>query len=121
LISHFFCKFRAKYAYMDYSDFTQIAQDSLKRASQIAKDNKHSEIKNGHLLKGILEMDNSVAPFLLQSFNIQPKQLLFLTNRLIAQYKVLGETQKMDVSKEVEASLNAACNFRKRLATDLFP
>ncbi len=115
MISHFFCKFRAKYAYMDYSDFTQIAQDSLKRASQIAKDNKHSEIKNGHLLKGILEMDNSVAPFLLQSFNIQPKQLLFLTNRLIAQYKVLGETQKMDVSKEVEASLNAALQLSKEI------
>ena len=100
---------------MDYSDFTQIAQDSLKRASQIAKDNKHSEIKNGHLLKGILEIDKSVAPFLFQNLNIQTKQILFQVNRLISQYSVLNEAKKMDVSKEVEKSLNAALKISKNI------
>jgi ATP-dependent Clp protease ATP-binding subunit ClpB len=100
---------------MDYSDFTQIAQDSLKRASQIAKDNNHSEIKNGHLLKGILEVDNSVAPFLFQSFNMPIKDLLFQVNRLISQYPALGDNQKMNVSKEAETSLNAALKMSKDL------
>jgi len=100
---------------MDYSDFTDIAQKSLKKASQISKEKKHKEIKNGHLLKGILEMDTSVSPFLLNEFGIKANNLLFQLNRLIETYPKIEDKKERKVSKEVENSLNVALKVSKKL------
>ena len=51
---------------MNYNDFTIITQKALKRGSEIAKVKINKEIENAHLLKGILETDKNVTPFILK-------------------------------------------------------
>ena len=45
---------------MDYNDFTKVAQNALKRGTEIAKILKHTHIENIHILKGIIETDDNV-------------------------------------------------------------
>jgi ATP-dependent Clp protease ATP-binding subunit ClpB len=55
---------------MNFEKFTLKTQQSLQRAQQIALSLNHGQVEAMHLLKGILEEDDRVTPFLLNKFDI---------------------------------------------------
>jgi ATP-dependent Clp protease ATP-binding subunit ClpB len=55
---------------MDFSKFTLKSQEAIERAQQLVISNGQQSIENAHLLKGIIEVDENVTPFLLKKLNV---------------------------------------------------
>ncbi len=55
---------------MNFSNYTIKAQESVQMAQEIAQALQSPSIENGHLLKGILSVDENVIPFLLKKLNV---------------------------------------------------
>ena len=100
---------------MDYNDFTIITQKALKRGSQIAKEKNSYAIENAHILKGILEIDKNVVPFILKKMDVDIVKFEDIINHVIDNYPKLKEGKERIVSGNVEKSLKTA----KRIAGHL--
>ncbi len=100
---------------MNFNDFTIITQKALKRGSQIAKDKNSNAIENAHILKGILEIDKNVTPFILKNLNVDLTKFEDIIDTVINNYPHLKEGKELIVSGNVDKSLKTA----KRIAEHL--
>ncbi len=76
---------------MNLNNFTIKSQEAVQQAMQVATLNGHQAIETGHLLKGILEIDENVTPFILKKLNINPQAFTKTVDSIIASYpKVSG-------------------------------
>lgn len=76
---------------MNLNNFTIKSQEAVQQAMQVATLNGHQAIETGHLLKGILEVDENVTPFILKKLNINPQVFTKTIDSIIASYpKVSG-------------------------------
>lgn len=55
---------------MNFNKFTIKAQEAVQQAQQIAMSKSHQAIEPGHLLKGILEVDENVTPYLFKKLEV---------------------------------------------------
>ncbi|MCF8231525.1 MAG: ATP-dependent chaperone ClpB [Bacteroidales bacterium] len=55
---------------MNLNNFTIKSQEAIQKAQQIAEGYEHQAIENAHLLKGILEVDENVTPFLFKKMEV---------------------------------------------------
>lgn len=55
---------------MNLNNFTIKSQEAIQQAVQLCTINGNQAIENGHVLKGILEIDENVTPFILKKLNI---------------------------------------------------
>ena len=55
---------------MNLNNFTIKSQEAIQKAQQIAEGYEHQAIENAHLLKGVLEVDENVAPFLFRKMEV---------------------------------------------------
>ncbi|MCB9171065.1 MAG: ATP-dependent chaperone ClpB [Flavobacteriales bacterium] len=76
---------------MDLNKFTIRSQQAIQQAQTIATGHGHQILENGHLLKGILEVDKDVVPFLLKKLNVNVPILTQTLDRIVEGYpKVQG-------------------------------
>jgi ATP-dependent Clp protease ATP-binding subunit ClpB len=76
---------------MNLNNFTIKSQEAIQQALQIATANGQQYIENGHLLKGILEVDENVTPFILKKLNVNLSVFNQTLDRIIGTYpKVSG-------------------------------
>ncbi len=76
---------------MNLNNFTIKSQEAVQQAMQIATMNGHQAIETGHLLKGIMEVDENVTPFILKKLNINPQTFEKTVDSIIKSYpKVSG-------------------------------
>jgi ATP-dependent Clp protease ATP-binding subunit ClpB len=76
---------------MNLNNFTTKSQEALQQASQIAFENQQQAIESGHILKGMLEVDENVLPFLFKKQQIDPALITNGVDAIIATYpKVSG-------------------------------
>ena len=61
---------------MDLNKFTIRSQQAIQQAQTIATGLGQQQIETGHLLKGLLEVDQDVTPFLLKKLNVNTATLL---------------------------------------------
>jgi len=66
---------------MNLNNFTLKSQEAIQQAQQIAVTEGHQAIEPGHVLKGILEVDENVTPFLLKKLNINSSLFTQLSDR----------------------------------------
>ena len=55
---------------MNFNNFTIKSQEAVQKAQQIAQGYGHQQIENAHILKGILEVDENVTPFILNKLGV---------------------------------------------------
>ncbi|MEL6274127.1 MAG: ATP-dependent chaperone ClpB [Bacteroidota bacterium] len=55
---------------MQLNNFTIKSQEAVQRAAQMAMENRQQAIEVGHLLKAMLEVDDSLIPFLLKKLGV---------------------------------------------------
>ena len=55
---------------MDPNKFTIKSQEALAKAQQLAMELKNQAVESGHILKGILEADENVLPFILKKLSV---------------------------------------------------
>jgi ATP-dependent Clp protease ATP-binding subunit ClpB len=76
---------------MNLNNFTIKSQEAIQQAVQIATVNGQQSIENGHILKGILEVDENVTPFLLKKLNVNTQMLKAALDKIVEGYpKVSG-------------------------------
>ncbi len=55
---------------MDFNNFTIKSQEAIQKATEIAAAQRSQSVEPAHLLKGVLMVDENVAPFLLKKLNV---------------------------------------------------
>ncbi len=76
---------------MDLNKFTIRSQQAIQQAQTIASGYGQQVLENGHLLKGILEVDPDVTPFLLKKLNVNVPAMTQALDRIVQGYpKVSG-------------------------------
>ncbi|MCK6641387.1 MAG: ATP-dependent chaperone ClpB [Bacteroidia bacterium] len=79
---------------MNLNNFTLKSQEAIQNAQQVAMTEGHQAIETGHVLKGILAVDENVTPYLLKKMNINANMFSQLTDRIVQSYpKVSGGGQ----------------------------
>ncbi len=76
---------------MHFDKLTIKSQEALQKAQEIAVGHQQQAIENAHLLKGILMVDDHVAPFLFKKNNVSISSLQQALDRILGRYpKVAG-------------------------------
>ena len=64
---------------MDFNNYTLKAQEAVQDAANIAKSHKQQAIETGHLLKALIQGEESIIPYFLRKLGIN---LSFLSQKL---------------------------------------
>lgn len=76
---------------MNLNQFTIKAQEAVQQAQQIASQNTQQAIETGHLLQGILQVDEHVLPYLFKKAGVNTNALLSALQAIVQGYpKVTG-------------------------------
>jgi ATP-dependent Clp protease ATP-binding subunit ClpB len=71
---------------MNFNNYTVKAQEAVQKATEIAGVNGQMGIEPGHILKGLIEADDSVSGFLFRKLNINKTVLLTKLEELVQSY-----------------------------------
>ena len=66
---------------MNLNKFTIKAQEAVQQAQQIAMSKSHQGIEPAHILKGILEVDENVTPYLFKKLSVNQHNLNIKLNQ----------------------------------------
>ncbi len=96
---------------MNQNNFTIKSQDAIQAAQQLAESHGHQSIEPSHLLKGVMEVDENVIPFLLKKNNININKVTDEINILISSLPKVegGKTYLADeTNKIIQKSISIA-------------
>jgi len=104
---------------MNLDKFTQNSQQALFSAQQIAQDNHHQWIEPVHILKSLLQQEDSIVPTLVTKISGSTLAILEEIQHLLDQNsKVFGSSQEPALSKSSSDLLKAADKFAKGMKDD---
>jgi len=76
---------------MNLNNYTIKSQEAIQQAVQLSTNNGQQAIEPAHILKGILEVDENVTPFILKKLNVNPASFSKMVDSVINSYpKVSG-------------------------------
>ena len=102
---------------MDLNKYTIKAQEAVQRAQQIALENENQAIECGHILKGVLAVDESVVPHLFQKLSANLNAFSTALDHLLKSYpSVSGGKQYL--SDNANKALTHALTSRKEFGDD---
>ena len=97
---------------MNLNNFTIKSQEAIERAQQIADSNEHQAIENAHLLKGVMEVDENVTPFLFNKMEVDFNVVKQALGRILESLpKVSGG--EVYLSRDANKALQKAQAFLK--------
>lgn len=102
---------------MDLNKFTIKAQEAIQAAQRLAMEHGHQAIENGHLMKGILETDENVLPFLLKKLSINVEVFEKTLDSILKSYPKV-EGGEMHFSRYAAETLNRAISSLKEWKDD---
>jgi ATP-dependent Clp protease ATP-binding subunit ClpB len=99
---------------MNLNNFTIKSQEAVQQAQQIATEMQQQSIETGHLLKGILEVDENVTPFILQKLGVNLNIFKQALDKIVESYpKISGGSQYL--SQNSNKTLQKATSLLKEL------
>jgi ATP-dependent Clp protease ATP-binding subunit ClpB len=97
---------------MDFNKFTIKSQEAVQKAQEIAAGNSQQAIDTGHLLKGMLSVDENVIPFLLKKLNVNAARVEEVLTSIVEKYpKVSGGSPYL--SAEANAAFQKALSYAR--------
>jgi len=99
---------------MNFNNFTIKSQEAVQRAQQIAQGFGHQQIENAHILKGILEVDENVTPFILKKLGVNVELFNRTLDNIIQSYPKV-EGGDLMLSKTSNKMLIDAGNIAKKM------
>ena len=78
---------------MNLNNFTIKSQEAIQRAQQIAHGHGHPQIENAHILKGMLEVDENVTPFILNKLGVNVDLFQTTLDRIIESFSLASYFQ----------------------------
>ena len=92
---------------MNYNIYTLKSQEALQKAQQICHELEHQQIENSHVLKGILEIDQNVLPYILKKAGIDFQHFNQKLEKILQGFvRVQGGT--ISLSVDAQKTLNGA-------------
>jgi ATP-dependent Clp protease ATP-binding subunit ClpB len=99
---------------MNFNNFTIKSQEAVQRAQQIAQGFGHQQIENAHILKGILEVDENVTPFILKKLGVNVELFNSTLDNIIQSFPKV-EGGELMLSKTTNKMLIDAGNIAKKM------
>ncbi len=97
---------------MNLNNFTIKSQEAIQKAQEIAMGNQNQSIESIHVLKGIMQVDENVIPYLLKKLDINTIIFVKAIDRIIESLpKVSGGEQFL--SRETNTALQKANSYLK--------
>lgn len=102
---------------MNFNQFTIKSQEAVQKAQQLATEKGQQAIETGHLLKGLLEVDENVLPYLFKKLSINIKSLEQALDRMVDAYgKVSGG--QIYLSNDTQQVLNKAVSLMSKMGDE---
>ena len=99
---------------MNFNQFTIRAQEAIQKARELADAYRNQSMENTHLLRGILLVDEHVAPYLLKKLNSDPDLISRALDRMMESHpKVSGGEPYL--SKDTTQSLRKAATLSQEM------
>ena len=96
-------------------NLTLKTQKAIQKAQEIASANNHQAVETAHILKGLLETDDNVIPYLLGKFGVDPKSLQKALDQMISSFsKVTGGSEQY-LSNRANKALQEASVYAKKM------
>ena len=99
---------------MNFNNFTIKSQEAVQRAQQIAQGFTHQQIENAHILKGILEVDENVTPYILKKLGVNVDVFNQTLDNIIQSFPKVEGAELM-LSKTANKMLIDASNVAKKM------
>ncbi|MFN6038023.1 MAG: Clp protease N-terminal domain-containing protein, partial [Bacteroidota bacterium] len=99
---------------MNLNNYTVKSQEAIQQAVMLATQNGQQAVENGHLMKGILEVDKNVTPFLLKKLNVNLQIFTKTLDAIITSYAKVSGGQPY-LSSATNTALAKADKFKKDL------
>jgi ATP-dependent Clp protease ATP-binding subunit ClpB len=97
---------------MNFNNFTIKSQEALQSATQEAMNNGQQAIETGHILKGVLNVDENVTPFLLKKMGVNMASFAAAIDSQVKSYPKIAGGQPY-LSNKASLVLNSANNYLK--------
>jgi len=102
---------------MNINNLTIKSQEAIQQAQSIAQSLGHQQIENEHLVKGILEVDENVTPFILKKLNVNVDLFKKILDSTLNSFpKVTGGD--IMLSREANTTINEAGNIAKKMTDE---
>jgi ATP-dependent Clp protease ATP-binding subunit ClpB len=99
---------------MNLNNFTIKSQEAIQQAQQIAQGFGQQQIENEHIFKGILEVDENVAPFILKKLNVDVNLFKQILDSTIQSFPKVSGGELM-LSRDANNALLEANNIAKKM------
>jgi ATP-dependent Clp protease ATP-binding subunit ClpB len=99
---------------MNTNNFTIKSQEAIQQAQQIAQGFGHQQIENEHILKGILEVDENVTPFILKKLNVNVDLFKKILDSTLQNFPKVSGGDLM-LSREASTALTEANIIAKKM------
>ncbi|MCB0838307.1 MAG: AAA family ATPase, partial [Bacteroidetes bacterium] len=101
---------------MNFNNYTIKSQEAIQKAGEVAKVSGQHAIETGHLLKSLLDMEESIIPFMLKKLGVNLGFLTQKLDELLEGYpKVSGATGGQYLSNDLHRVLESANNEAGKL------
>jgi ATP-dependent Clp protease ATP-binding subunit ClpB len=98
---------------MNFNNFTLKAQEAVQKAQEIAEGNNQQAIDTGHLLKGMLLVDENVVGHLLKKLNVNMNRLNQGLDEIIEKYPRVTGAGQTYISNEANTALQKSFSVMK--------
>ncbi|CAM3686625.1 ATPase with chaperone activity ATP-binding subunit [Flavobacterium saliperosum S13] len=102
---------------MNLNNFTIKSQEAIQQAQQIAQGFGQQQLENEHFFKGILEVDENVAPFILKKLNVNLNLFKQILDSTIQSFPKVSGGDIM-LSREANNTLLEANNIAKKMTDE---
>ena len=99
---------------MNFNNLTIKSQEALQQAQQIAQSFGQQQLENEHIFKGILEVDENVAPFILKKMNVNVDLFKKALDSTIQSFPKVSGGDIM-LSRDAGNMLNEANSIAKKM------
>ena len=99
---------------MNFNNFTIKSQEAIQKGQQIAQRNSHQQIENAHILKGIIESDENVIPFLLNKVGVHLSNFTKALESIILSFPKV-EGGELMISRNANKTLVDAENLAQKM------
>ena len=99
---------------MNLTNYTIKAQQAIQKAMEIASAHQHPSIENAHLMRGIMDVDQNVVPFLLKKNNINPDIVMRSLDKVLESLPKVSQGDQF-LASTVRTSLQKANDLMKEL------
>ncbi|MCL9807553.1 ATP-dependent chaperone ClpB [Flavobacterium amniphilum] len=99
---------------MNLKNLTIKSQEALQQAQQIAQSYGHQQLENEHIVKGILEVDENVTPFILKKLNVNVELFKKILESTLENFPKVSGADIM-LSREAGTVLNEANIIAKKM------